>query len=173
MDDTLDTIGKIHERPLGRDAVHVAVFQVVAPTILYPGKLVNAEGSPRAPFVGIVDPYLKGPVLAGQRCWVMLYPGTITSLRHEWTHWAFSAVPKNAKKEAMKYMRRLAAEGEVSLEELLSPDLPGSEQICFQSSSVSEELNSNPSEFWEHYEALTDRAVSPKEKQNTFFRCSC
>lgn len=175
--DTLETIGKVHEGPLGRDAVHVAVVQVVAPTTLYPGKLVNAEGGLRAPFVGIVDPFLRAPVLKRQRCWIMLFPGSITSLRHKWTHPAFEFYEKtisdSALAEAHEYMRRIVYEGEVSLQELLSPELPGTDDLCFQSSSVSEELNSSGAEFWRHYETLTGRSVSPEKRQNTWFRCSC
>lgn len=82
-----------------RDAIHIAVAPVTAAHALSPGQhvgLVRADstelvGRCDCP-IGIIDPFLQEPVAAGQRCWMFLYPGTITSLRHAWTHPAFAAV---------------------------------------------------------------------------------
>lgn len=82
-----------------RDAVHIAVAPATAAVRLAPGQHVGLvrEGDPElvAPGeqnVGIVDPFLAGPVEPGQRFWLFLYPGTITGLRHVWTHPAYAAV---------------------------------------------------------------------------------
>lgn len=93
-------LGKIITDVVHRDAVHFALAPVVAGEKLYAGNhlLFSIEGNtelvvactPRhIKAVGIVDPFLVKPVKEGEQFWMMLYPGTITGLRHEWTHPAF------------------------------------------------------------------------------------
>jgi hypothetical protein len=80
-----------------RDAVHVAVAPVTAAGRLVPGQHVgfihagNTEivGASTSP-IGIVDPFLCEDVQQGQRFWLFMYPNTVTSLRHVWTHPAFA-----------------------------------------------------------------------------------
>jgi hypothetical protein len=80
-----------------RDAVHIAVAPVTAAERLTPGQhvgLVAGETEhvgPAETCIGIVDPFLTQPVEVGQRFWLFLYPNTVTSLRHYWTHPAFTA----------------------------------------------------------------------------------
>jgi hypothetical protein len=82
-----------------RDAVHIAVVPMTAESPLNPGQPVGLSRADDAEFadvtdnpIGIVDPFLTAPVQAGERFWLCLYPGTITSLRHVWTHPEFAAV---------------------------------------------------------------------------------
>ena len=88
------TLGQILTGNEGRDAVHVAIAPAVAKEKLYPGQDVGADGTCATPHVGIVDPFLKYPVHPDQGFWIFLYPNTVTSLRHEWTHPAFGAEGK-------------------------------------------------------------------------------
>lgn len=78
----------------GRDAVHVAVVPMTAAADMDPGTVVCEAGIPVFPGsrrrgVGVVDPFRLTPVARGERYWLCLYPGTITGLRHVWTHPAF------------------------------------------------------------------------------------
>lgn len=80
-----------------RDAIHIAVAPVTAVERLAPGQHVGfvragdteTVGESETP-IGIVDPFLTEDVLPGQRFWLFMYPNTVTSLRHVWTHPAFA-----------------------------------------------------------------------------------
>lgn len=74
-----------------RDAVHVAVIKARAgatlrrgdPVILQHGEalLVGIDLA-----IGVVDPFLKGYVSRGEYFFVVLKPGSVSNLRHTWTH---------------------------------------------------------------------------------------
>ena len=81
-----------------RDAIHIAVAPVTAADRPAPGQHVGLveEGDlervdPCDRPIGVVDPFLAAEVESGQRFWLFLYPGTITGLRHVWSHPAFTA----------------------------------------------------------------------------------
>jgi hypothetical protein len=80
-----------------RDAIHIAVAPVTAGERLTPGQhvgLVREDDpemvGPCEHTIGVVDPYLTAAVEPGRRFWLFLYPGSITGLRHVWTHPAFA-----------------------------------------------------------------------------------
>lgn len=81
MTDHVKLVGKLVEGDPGRDAIHIAIIPMVAISDLQPGQHLRS---------GIVDPYLKEPVKRGEKFFLFLYPGTVTSLRHVWTHPAFA-----------------------------------------------------------------------------------
>ena len=78
-----------------RDAVHIAIANVVATHALCPGEHIGInpdnydEAGYYEPLIGIVDPFLKQTIKVGQRFIICLYPETTTSLKHVWTHPAF------------------------------------------------------------------------------------
>lgn len=82
-----------------RDAIHIAVAPVTATEELRPGQHIgfvidgntNLVGGNPETFIGIVDPYLDQVIREGDAFWMMLYPQSITSLRHNWSHPAFGA----------------------------------------------------------------------------------
>src|SRR6476469_2438797 len=83
-------LGKlINEKEQKRDAVHVAVAPATAGERLSPGEPVSIVGGVAVrskSAIGIVDPFLTGPVFERERFWVLRHPGSITNLRHECDH---------------------------------------------------------------------------------------
>lgn len=43
----------------------------------------------RGPGIGVVDPWLLEPVKTGERFWLLVNPGAVAELHHEWEHPAF------------------------------------------------------------------------------------
>ena len=89
-----------------RDAIHIAVAPVTAAVRLAPGQHVGLVRDddlelvgPCERTIGVVDPFLAAEVEPGQRFWLFLYPGTITGLRHVWTHPAFTAAAAAVKEK--------------------------------------------------------------------------
>ena len=122
------TLGKIIEGDASRDAIHIAIAPVVASCRLAPGQdigfseegnneLVDCMNVPGFKPIGIVDPFLKGMVCEEQRFWMFLYPNTITSLRHDWTHPAFESCGTN--KESIAWLNNFANTCGVSYDELI------------------------------------------------------
>lgn len=90
-------LGKLITSPQQRDAVHVAVLPATAGETLNQGERVRVEcGTAFSDLhqgVGIVDPFLNQTVQPGQQFWVWLTPGSIQSLRHDWSHPTLDAPP--------------------------------------------------------------------------------
>jgi len=83
-----------------RDAIHVAVLPVTAAEPLQPGCDVGFVTGSRGAVsqdsdnpIGIVDPFLRDTLQAGERFWLFIYPNTVTGMRHVWSHPALTVVP--------------------------------------------------------------------------------
>lgn len=102
--DALKTLGLRHKVEEGtRDAIHIAGRVCRAAQILAPGQRVGRleDGRYGVPTVGekvfgIVDPFLTGFVAENEVFWLMIFPRTITALRHVWDHPDFPADPTAA-----------------------------------------------------------------------------
>lgn len=173
MSETMQ-LGNLPEANQGRDAVHVAIAPMIAAERLSPGQhvgLIGDRAGSTAKTIGIVDPFLRGAVFEGERFWLVLYPQTITSLRHVWEHPAFSG-GEGSVSASEKWLREMAEQVGVSYSRLLNA---AKEHIEFDEYLVGGgEMEGviTPDEFWDHYEAVTGTRV-PHEKRGNFFSCSC
>jgi len=91
-------IGEFCNEMAKRDCIHIAVAPVVANCVLFPGDLVALDENGKAvdpdeenglPAIGAVDPFLTTSVDRGDMFWLFLKPGSITGMRHVWSHPAF------------------------------------------------------------------------------------
>lgn len=182
--DALATLGTIIDETAGRDAIHLAVEPVVAVEKLFPGQHVGfvdgGVGTKGAP-IGIVDPFITGFVAPGQHFWLVVYPRTITSLRHVWEHPAFTAAedqPKASENTSEQWIRDWAAGIPLAYDTVMEG---AREWVASQrSGGWGEYLNfggllegeSVPDAFWPHYEAVTGETVDENHR-GSFFTCSC
>jgi len=180
-------LGKLcNSESVKKDAVHIAIHKVVAERTLKPGQhvgivstnVINNETvyvvGPSSKPIGVVDSYLKKNIEHGQLFYLMLYPGSITSLQHHWTHPDFIEQQENGmsvdKQKAKLYIQKEADRLLVNYDELMyhAQDYIDhgnywSEGGRFESEYINEE-------FWDYYKVLTGK--EPKYRES-FFSCSC
>ena len=178
----IKTIGKLLTEDEQRDAIHFAIAPVIAAERLSPGQhvaVVAGEAVSNGDHLGIVDPFLSGPVFKGDRFWLLLYPNTITSLRHEWVHPAFelariSKDDHKAKSEAWiaAHANLLGLSADALMGDARSILSDCGDDYIIQHGSERWRDNFNPTEFWHHYEVVTGTIV-PEDKKRSFYCCTC
>lgn len=164
-------LGRLVEWEGAKDAVHIAICPVTAGEDLLPGQRVEfwngnthvRHAEKRS--VGIIDPFLDKPVIKGQRCYLCLYPGSITSLRHDWSHPAFTS-------DSEQWIRDFAERMDLTYNRLMAgaAEYLKSGQYLVGGSNLEGEYV--PEEFWTHYEIVTGEKV-PHDERNNFFSCAC
>lgn len=89
-------LGQLISGAANKDATHVAVAPVELLHPCLPGQHVGVTADGFAnkdtkPHVGIIDPFLPEgkEIPAFSTAWIILYPGTVKNLRHEWDHPSF------------------------------------------------------------------------------------
>lgn len=182
MADEHTGLGKLITTDKGRDAVHIAIAPVTAAEKLFPGQgicLLPGSATHVRPaeidaWDGIVDPFLPAPVFPDQRFWMWMRPGSITSLRHEWTHPAFAGAAPPQKEVSEKWIRDLADAHDVTYRAVMDHarmQASGSD-FPYLIGGDAMEGATTPAEFWDHYENVTGEKV-PVERRENFFSCSC
>lgn len=162
-------IGNLITSPQQRDAIHIAIAPVEAVHEFRPGQLVTIKDDKAyscltpANATGIVDPFLRTLILPGSKFWIFMFPGSIQSLRHEWTHPAFkNPTLFTAEIQTSKdWLINFAIQESTDLEDLL------------RAAEEGWTANGNginvPDEFWLHYFLYTGRQGDKRE----YFSCSC
>lgn len=191
--DALATLGTIIDDKQKRDAVHIAVIPAVAGERLQPGEGVvlrdgcayEADGrygdSDEWRPLGVVDPYLRHTVSAGQRFWLLLMPRVITSLRHVWTHPGLpdeaASAPAPARSASEAWLRKFCERDGMPAYEVVLGAACGMDgrypmndghSVCLPEDIYGD--REIPPEFWDHVEAVTGKRGLPRAEH---FRCAC
>lgn len=190
MNETLG-LGKIITTEQHRDAVHIAVAPVIAGSEgLFPGRHIGIlEGDVVGVIensIGIVDPFLPYSPQKGQKFWMYLYPGSITSLRHEWTHPALPTIQQvitgdcnyagetkvDEKQAAIDWMKNAAIQLGVNYEELISDwcDLVTGDYIN-NGETIRDRWYELADEFWKYHKVITGKETPENDRGG--FTCSC
>mgnify|MGYP001566110368 CR=1 FL=1 len=168
-------LGELINSEQPRDAIHIAIAPVVSDILLKPGdKIALVENSltkvsKNGKHIGIVDPFLEKQIEPGEWFWMLLFPQTITSLKHEWTHPSFL---DNSMSESEKWIREFADSVGLGYQTLLDGAdnwIKYEEYLCFGGLL---EGYAVPDEFWTHYENITKQKIE-ESKKDSFFTCSC
>lgn len=180
-------LGKLIETKQFKDAVHIAVAPVKAGMRLSPGDRIgfNDDGTvgKSSKPIGIVDPFLETPIIEGKTFWMLMYPNTITALRHEWTHPEFdeqrlhkllgeldASLNGNGSKE---WLESFAEDVGLSYDELIAAakrHLKDGDEV-YLNFDTPDRVYTDRQKFWEHFETMTGEPVP--DPNATFFRCAC
>lgn len=188
-------LGKKITTPQKRDCIHIAVIPVVLHDEYgYRGGQIGFRRDGKVSedaddLIGVLDPFLTEDVGSGDTVWMYLKPGSITSLRHDWTHpgipeekpvydQATADLVADAKgilatgHPSGKWMHDYALELDLDYDELIDAgrDFIAHEGYLSKGSKF-EGVTLNP-DFWIHFENITGEKA-PQEKRGSFFSCSC
>jgi hypothetical protein len=168
-------LGSLVDETAERDAIHIAIAPVVAADKLYPGQEVGLNDKGEAVNsdtpVGIVDPFLKGPVFPPQRFYLCLFPQTVTGMRHHWQHPAFAdAKPDVTASKA--WIENMASQCGVSYDDVIDAATTGDYIHMGENERYKDVYWNNADEFWRHFEIVTGTSVHPEDRPS-LFSCSC
>lgn len=183
-------LGEILRGETERDAVHVALLPVVVgDEYMHPGDKVKfvfgttgivtrARNDQTA--VGIIDPFLdQFSLVKGTRVWLVLKPGTVTGMRHDWKSEAIDA-PHDESDENVVWLRRFADQWNFDYENMIrvATNIKDDQYdniitaMGYDLHSASE-LGTDHDEFWRRIEALTGKPVPDEKRSKVLWGCSC
>lgn len=173
-------LGQLIEGEAERDCVHVALAPVVAAEALSPGEHVGIQTDGRVGMsdkpIGIVDPFLTHEIQEGEKFWLILYPNTVTGMRHHWNHPAFGAADlDSAVDESRRWLRAFASEWGMDFDEMVNAAVnPKGNYICAGTDlNGPEELGRDHERFWQHIEIVTGKKFTDEHRETVAWRCAC
>lgn len=183
-----------------KDAIHVAIIPLIAGENLSPGTYVSLNRETkqgvksRAPDknfsgpLGVVNPFYQGQIKKGEVFYLLLTPGTVMSIRHDWTHPEFKEMDEENQEnvEGKNNLSRLSLKQQIAREFLeayaisIGSDL---DELLYRTRDYllhDEYWNEGarfdgeylPDGFWSYYEDYTNTKVEDG-KRYSFFSCSC
>ena len=167
-----------------RDAIHIATLSVTAGEVLKPGDLISfiendnnevvGKTTRELGAVGIVDPFLAQRVKQGQRFWMFLFPRTITSLRHNWSHPGIDnrleLIERMQFGDSKIRLRAFAEDIGVEYDELIERARYFQQTGDYWSEGGRFEGVNTYDEFWDDWKKVTGGEVNDT---GGFFSCSC
>lgn len=180
-EDTLK-LGNLITTEQQRDACHIAVYPVTAGQVLLPGEHIglrpDGKAGESANPIGVVDPFLKEGVREDQKFWMFLYPGSINSLRHDWTHPVLDKkdAVSTKKQEAEAYLRKFAKHVGFTYEGLLETlsDLYVDGNAYGGDDATADMLGEYKMELMNAYYAVTGKEpMDDGDLDDAYFTCAC
>jgi hypothetical protein len=200
----ISTIGQKLRGGEQRDAIHIAIMPVVCGEdymrageevgLVYgTSNVVKHKASVYGQAViGVIDPFLTTDMVRkGDVVWCFLKPGTITGLRHEWTHPGIDNQQPPAN-ESEKWLRHFAEKWCFDYDEMIgiasngsvkeSFNIPGLPEHTFDNEYITargrdlhsrQELGEDYDLFWQHMEALTGKKFDAPHREKVGWSCSC
>lgn len=157
--DPIKTIGQILKGHHERDAIHVAILPVKAAEPLVQGTTVKVDNlgqathARREEAIGIVDPFLSKAVEIGEKCWVFIFPGTVTGMRH---HWALPAIDGDKTTESIEWLSEYAIACKTTYGDLIE-SVTGFVNNGCNEATMEDNFHDYevPDEFWTHFKNVT------------------
>jgi hypothetical protein len=175
-------LGNLITKYEDRDAVHTAIAPVIAGEHLKRGERISitkgiASRKMGNNHVGIVDPFLPfEDVKEGDKFWACLYPNSIVSLRHHWSHPAFPPNEDNSSEKlefATGMIKKWAEEAGLDYDTIMYQAgrylVDDYYYVCEGGRWEGFYVDDT---FWDAYEVVTGTVVS-SEKRGSWFSCSC
>ena len=194
----IPNLGEFAHIDAQRDAIHIAVVPMIAAGELEPGSHVRIldgtedtvtsaydyESEKLVGAIGVVDPFLEyrygcgRGIQHGDRVWVLLYPNTITSLRHTWTHPAFerAKVLAGTTSESEKWLMSFADRWHMDYSSMIKYARRGNGEIIIARGTDlhrPSDLGTDEHLFWYHLEKVTGENFDSMHRASVIWSCSC